>query len=70
MDSLNRLLDVSPEVAEALADAAAHGVSGKALTPYLLARVNELTGGSALAANVALIRNNATLAAGIAAALV
>lgn len=56
-------------VETALADAAAHGVSGKALTPYLLARVNELTGGNALAANVALIRNNATLAARIAAAL-
>jgi len=50
----------------ALADAAAQGVTGKAVTPFLLSRVNELTGGNSLAANIALILNNARLAARIA----
>jgi pseudouridylate synthase len=56
-------------IGTALADARAQGVSGKALTPFLLGRVNELTGGRSLATNVALIRSNASLAAEIAVAL-
>jgi pseudouridylate synthase len=56
-------------VAQALADADRAGVAGKAVTPFLLARVNELTGGRSLAANVALVRNNAALAARTAVAL-
>ena len=55
-------------VTRALQDAAAHGVTGKATTPYLLGRVAELTGADSLAANVALVRSNARLAAEIAAA--
>jgi pseudouridine-5'-phosphate glycosidase len=62
--------DIEAVVEAALAEAAAGRVSGKALTPFLLAKVNELTGGRALAANVALIRNNAALAARVAVALV
>ena len=50
----------------ALADAAVQGITGKAVTPFLLARVNELTGGNSLAANIALILNNARLAAAVA----
>ena len=53
-------------ISRATAEAAAQGVSAKAVTPFLLARIVELTGGRSLAANVALIRNNARLAARIA----
>jgi pseudouridine-5'-phosphate glycosidase len=53
-------------IATAVAEAAARGVAGKALTPFLLARINALSGGASLAANIALIRNNAALAARIA----
>lgn len=56
-------------VSQALAESQAQGISGKAVTPFLLARVNALTGGDSLAANVALIRQNARLAAEVAVAL-
>jgi pseudouridine-5'-phosphate glycosidase len=52
----------------ALAEAAARGITGKAATPFLLQRVNELTGGQSLAANIALIKGNARLAAAVAVA--
>ena len=52
--------------AQALQEAAAQGISGKASTPFLLARVNELTGGDSLASNIALVLNNARLACAIA----
>ena len=52
----------------ALAEAAARGISGKAATPFLLQRVNELTGGQSLAAHIALIKGNAWLAAAVAVA--
>ncbi len=58
-----------PVIAEATRDAATHGISGKALTPYLLQRIFELTEGRSLAANIALVLNNARLAAEIAACL-
>jgi pseudouridine-5'-phosphate glycosidase len=57
---------VDAAIAAALADASAQGVTGKAVTPFVLARVNELTGGNSLAANIALILNNARLAAEVA----
>lgn len=56
-------------IATALADADAAGVSGKRLTPFLLAHLARTTGGRAVAANRALARNNARLAAGLAVAL-
>lgn len=56
-------------IAQAVADADAQGIGGKALTPFLLARINELTKGGSLTANIALVRNNADLAARIAVAL-
>ncbi|MBY4678858.1 pseudouridine-5'-phosphate glycosidase [Marinobacterium arenosum] len=62
-------VDVERAVADALAQASHHGVRGKALTPFLLARLNELTGGASLDANIALLENNARLAARIAVAL-
>jgi pseudouridine-5'-phosphate glycosidase len=45
------------------------GVTGKQLTPFLLGKISELTGGRSLHSNVALIRNNAEVGAGIAVAL-
>ncbi|GAA3596708.1 pseudouridine-5'-phosphate glycosidase [Kineosporia mesophila] len=53
-------------IEQALTDADGQGVTGKDVTPYLLARVSELTGGRSLTANVALIRNNAAFAADLA----
>lgn len=61
--------EIAPIIEAACAEAEAAGVGGKALTPWLLARVLEATGGRSLEANVALIVSNATLAARIAAAL-
>ena len=52
----------------ALADAAQQGIHGKAITPFLLQRVNALTGGGSLAANIQLVMNNARLAAAVAVA--
>ena len=54
--------------AQALDEARAQGIAGKALTPFLLARVNAMTGGDSLASNIQLVRNNARLAAKIATA--
>lgn len=48
--------------------AAAEGITGKEVTPYLLACVSELTGGRSLEANLSLLESNARLAAAIAAA--
>ncbi|SFI92013.1 pseudouridine-5'-phosphate glycosidase [Jannaschia pohangensis] len=52
----------------ALAQADAEGVRGKDVTPFLLGRLNAVTEGEALAANIALVLNNARLAARIAVA--
>lgn len=60
---------LSPLIAQAQSDATAHGITGKSVTPYLLQRIFELTEGRSLKANIALVRNNARLAAEIAAAL-
>ncbi len=56
-------------IARAVEEAEINGVSGKALTPFLLARLVELTGGQARRANEALLLNNARVAARIARAL-
>ena len=61
--------EIEMRIATAVKDAEAAGVSRKDVTPYLLARINALTGGKSLAANIALIKNNAAAAAEIAAAL-
>ena len=55
--------------AQALAEAAAQGVTGSATTPFLLKRMVEISGGATLKANVALLRNNASVAARVAVAL-
>ena len=54
------------ESAIACALAEAEGIRGKAVTPFLLRRVAELTGGESLKANLALLQNNAVLAARLA----
>ena len=56
-------------VTRAIAEAESDGIRGKALTPYLLRRVAELTGGESRTANLALLRQNAGIAAQIARAL-
>jgi pseudouridine-5'-phosphate glycosidase len=56
-------------IAQALREAAEQGVKGKAVTPFLLARIKDLTGGRSLATNIALVKNNALVGARLAVAL-
>jgi pseudouridine-5'-phosphate glycosidase len=51
---------------QALHEARTQGISGKAVTPFLLDRVNALTGGDSLVSNIQLVLNNARLAARVA----
>ena len=60
------LIDRATE--QALDEARAQGITGNALTPFLLSRVNMLTGGDSLASNIQLVLNNARLAARLAVA--
>jgi len=53
----------------ALQEAAQQGVKGKAVTPFLLARIKELTAGRSLATNIALVKHNALVGAQLALAL-
>jgi pseudouridine-5'-phosphate glycosidase len=55
-------------IERALADADAAGVTGKAITPYLLGRIVALSDGDSLRANIALVRSNAALGAALAVA--
>lgn len=57
---------LAPLIETALAEAEAQGIAAKAVTPFLLQRIFELTDGRSLAANIALVLNNARLAAAIA----
>ena len=57
---------LGPMIAQSLAEAEAQAISGKEVTPFLLGRILELTDGKSLDANIALVRNNARLAAEIA----
>ncbi len=59
---------VAAAVDQALADAARGGVAGKDVTPFLLARLFDITEGRSLEANIALVLNNARVAAAIAVA--
>ena len=62
LDTINAAID------QAIAECEAQGIHGKKTTPFLLARVAELTGGDSLASNIRLVYNNAKLAALTAAA--
>ncbi len=61
--------EVDGAIEQALEEAQARGLRGQGVTPFLLKRVSELTGGESLRANLALLLNNARLAAQIACAL-
>lgn len=61
--------EIDPMIARALRDAETHNITGKDVTPYLLQRIYELTEGRSLAANIALVLNNARLGAEIARAM-
>lgn len=63
-------LDVSEHVETAAKEASKKGIRGKELTPYLLKRIGELTEGKSIEANVALLKNNARVAAQIAHAII
>lgn len=54
---------------QALAEAEQQGIGGKAVTPFLLARIKELTAGRSLTTNIALVKNNAVCGARLAVAL-
>ena len=60
---INAVIDRAVEESRAL------GIHGKETTPYLLAKIKDITGGDSLAANIQLVYNNAALAARTAAAL-
>ena len=60
---------IDAAIDKAVAEAEALGIRGKATTPFLLAKIKELTGGDSLVSNIALVKNNAALAAEIASAL-
>ncbi|MBR3291171.1 MAG: pseudouridine-5'-phosphate glycosidase [Bacteroidales bacterium] len=60
---------INAAINQAIADSRQLGIHGKEVTPYLLARVKELTGGDSLDANIQLVLNNARLAARTAKAL-
>ena len=62
-DAINLVID------QAVAEAEALGITGKEVTPFLLAKVKEITGGDSLEANIRLVLNNAALAARVAGAL-
>jgi len=58
--------EIDTVISQALAEADQQGIRGKDVTPYLLARIVELTDGASLTANIALVRANARLGAAIA----
>jgi len=60
---------LAPHIEQAINEAEAQHIAGKDVTPFLLGRIFELTNGQSLIANIALIKNNARLAAKLAIAL-
>lgn len=60
--------EIAPVIAAAVEKAVISGIAGKNLTPFLLAEIASVTEGRSLAANIALVRNNAMVAAQIAVA--
>ncbi|KAB2905137.1 MAG: pseudouridine-5'-phosphate glycosidase [Anaerolineae bacterium] len=68
VDALNEA-DINPKIDQAVAEAERQGIVGKDITPFLLGRLVEITGGESLQANLALLRHNTQVAAEIAIAL-
>lgn len=60
-------VEMEPMILKASAEAFEQGIHGQKLTPFLLGRISELTEGKSLRTNLALLLNNARLAARIAA---
>ena len=60
---------INAAIAQAIEECNARGIKGKDTTPFLLARIKDLTGGDSLASNIQLVLNNARLAARTADAL-
>ncbi len=60
--------EITPTIEQAIAEAKAQNVTGKDVTPFLLKRLAEMTAGRSLTANIALVKNNAKVAAEIAVA--
>ncbi|SFA95962.1 pseudouridine-5'-phosphate glycosidase [Lentibacillus halodurans] len=58
--------EISAVINQALEEAQTNGIAGKDVTPFLLSKVKELTGGKSLDANIALVKHNAHVGAGIA----
>ncbi len=58
--------EIAPVIEKAVAEAARQKISGKNVTPFLLAKLAEVTGGRSLKANIALVKHNAIVAAEIA----
>jgi pseudouridylate synthase len=61
--------EMDPIIARASEEAIRHGIHGQKLTPFLLSRISELTNGKSMKSNLALLLNNAALAAEIAKAI-
>jgi len=61
--------EIDAITAQALQEAAAQGIAGKAVTPFLLARIKALTAGRSLTTNIALVKHNAVAGARLARAL-
>lgn len=60
--------EITPSITRALVEAKEQGIAGKQVTPFLLQRLAEITDGRSLKANIALVMNNAKVAADIAVA--
>ena len=60
---------INAAIDEAVAEANRLGIKGKETTPFLLAKIKDITGGDSLASNIQLVLNNARLAAKVAALL-
>jgi pseudouridine-5'-phosphate glycosidase len=60
--------EISILISRAVTEAERQGITGAAITPYLLGRIVELSGGDSLRANIALVKNNAAFGAQLAVA--
>jgi len=54
---------INKAIDDAIAEAKAKGIHGKETTPFLLAKIKDITGGDSLGSNIQLVFNNAALAA-------